>query len=512
MTYLTKIPTKMIKDYTVPTIADLRNTTNNFQNKTVKLLGYTTAGDGRGGPDRHYVSGASPGTYTENGGSVILPTAGDGSAAWLFVDKSTPYKSWWFASTQGCINTGVDTILPLGTVTESLVIKTDGQIVKGCGKHLTNVTGGVGTPVITIGDTSSTSGAVKGAKVQDLTITGVGTSTCGLLIPGIIDDGFIGSASINNMVKNVRITGVSTAPGMQINSWANTIEHIEIDSCHRGLWFGSEANSNTVLNPSITDCTNEAVYVPVGGGVPACTRLIGGVYKGCGGAQGTIYLGEANSFEVVNPYTEGNTAPHSVYLDADAHNCLVSGVMHNTGGVSPASHVVVGTEGKNNRILGVQLLSGTIQNLVKITGTSPTTTINDVYVTGGTCSGDLIDDASTDKSTVIIGGDYVNRFPEAEIEELTVGDKSGGTSPRITSDGALLQVLDNVGTSTAPIVYSYAKIGPIAGNILDVTGSGDPEGAITADIGSTFRRIDGGVLTSFYVKEVGIGNTGWAAK
>jgi hypothetical protein len=43
-------------------------------------------------------------------------------------------------------------------------------------------------------------------------------------------------------------------------------------------------------------------------------------------------------------------------------------------------------------------------------------------------------------------------------------------------------------------------------------GSGTPESAVTADVGSTFHRTDGGAGTSFYVKESGTGNTGWVAK
>ena len=43
-------------------------------------------------------------------------------------------------------------------------------------------------------------------------------------------------------------------------------------------------------------------------------------------------------------------------------------------------------------------------------------------------------------------------------------------------------------------------------------GSGTPEGAVTAPIGSIFMRSDGGAGTSFYVKESGTGNTGWVAK
>jgi hypothetical protein len=43
-------------------------------------------------------------------------------------------------------------------------------------------------------------------------------------------------------------------------------------------------------------------------------------------------------------------------------------------------------------------------------------------------------------------------------------------------------------------------------------GTGTPEGAVTAEVGSMFLRRDGGAGTSFYVKESGSGNTGWVAK
>ena len=44
------------------------------------------------------------------------------------------------------------------------------------------------------------------------------------------------------------------------------------------------------------------------------------------------------------------------------------------------------------------------------------------------------------------------------------------------------------------------------------SGSGDPEGAFTATVGTIYLRTDGGVGTTLYIKEVGLGNTGWAAK
>lgn len=43
-------------------------------------------------------------------------------------------------------------------------------------------------------------------------------------------------------------------------------------------------------------------------------------------------------------------------------------------------------------------------------------------------------------------------------------------------------------------------------------GTGSPEGAVTAPVGSLFLRTDGGTSTTLYVKESGTGNTGWVAK
>jgi hypothetical protein len=49
------------------------------------------------------------------------------------------------------------------------------------------------------------------------------------------------------------------------------------------------------------------------------------------------------------------------------------------------------------------------------------------------------------------------------------------------------------------------------GAVQDLTGSGSPEGAVTADVGSIYRRTNGGSSTSVYIKESGSGNTGWTA-
>lgn len=44
------------------------------------------------------------------------------------------------------------------------------------------------------------------------------------------------------------------------------------------------------------------------------------------------------------------------------------------------------------------------------------------------------------------------------------------------------------------------------------SGTGSPEGVVTAPVGSFYSRTDGGAATSWYVKESGSGSTGWTAK
>ena len=43
-------------------------------------------------------------------------------------------------------------------------------------------------------------------------------------------------------------------------------------------------------------------------------------------------------------------------------------------------------------------------------------------------------------------------------------------------------------------------------------GTGTPEGAVPAAIGTLYLRLDGGANTSVYIKESGASDTGWVAK
>ena len=112
--------------------------------------------------------------------------------------------------------------------------------------------------------------------------------------------------------------------------------------------------------------------------------------------------------------------------------------------------------------------------------------------------------------------------PNATTLTLTAGGKlsanvyiSDATPYRFvmqTAGGSNIFITDQ----TFPAKFSVSPLGSVTAltnNPLTImSGTGTPEGAITANIGSLYLRIDGGANTTLYVKESGAGNTGWIGK
>ena len=87
-------------------------------------------------------------------------------------------------------------------------------------------------------------------------------------------------------------------------------------------------------------------------------------------------------------------------------------------------------------------------------------------------------------------------------QDLVIRARSGGTNI-VTFDAS---------DGTDRLIISDAGVVTIGGGVTIQSGSGTPEGAITAVVGSLYMRTNGGAGTSLYVKESGSGNTGWIGK
>jgi hypothetical protein len=95
---------------------------------------------------------------------------------------------------------------------------------------------------------------------------------------------------------------------------------------------------------------------------------------------------------------------------------------------------------------------------------------------------------------------------------LASGDSTGsGTSAVIISAPAAGSTGTTTRTAIERVRISSAGI-QLNGGPIWASGTGSPEGVVTAGIGSIYSRTDGGASTSLYVKESGAGNTGWTAK
>jgi len=93
---------------------------------------------------------------------------------------------------------------------------------------------------------------------------------------------------------------------------------------------------------------------------------------------------------------------------------------------------------------------------------------------------------------------------------------AGALRMSISAAGAVTPGADDSqdhGSTSLRWANSFAKqFRPGAGAVIWTSGSGSPEGVVTAPVGSLYTRTNGGANTTLYVKESGTGNTGWIAK
>lgn len=122
---------------------------------------------------------------------------------------------------------------------------------------------------------------------------------------------------------------------------------------------------------------------------------------------------------------------------------------------------------------------------------------------------------------LFIGGNYIETSGGAATGTINMVNASHShVAPNAIYPGAGAPNVDGVvnnGAAAATNVVDpqYLASGTgleTKGGRIDRTGTGSPEGVLTAGIGSTWHRTDGGAGTCLYVKESGAGNVGWVAK
>jgi hypothetical protein len=112
---------------------------------------------------------------------------------------------------------------------------------------------------------------------------------------------------------------------------------------------------------------------------------------------------------------------------------------------------------------------------------------------------------------------YYNTIKNINVGGSNLVEITSGRSTTIINCAGV--VTDSGGEFTVQIAGSQLLpeagikvVGAYINTALWTSGNGTPEGAVTAVVGSLYTRLNGGAVTTLYVKESGTGNTGWVAK
>lgn len=109
----------------------------------------------------------------------------------------------------------------------------------------------------------------------------------------------------------------------------------------------------------------------------------------------------------------------------------------------------------------------------------------------------------------LVSGNRVWSLSHGGAGEFLIGNSTANANTVVISglapDSSL--VVEDAGTVRGKGFRLNSSVGPTW-----TSGTGTPEAVVSAPVGSIFSRTNGGAATTLYVKESGVGNTGWVAK
>lgn len=371
--------------------------------RSVYLKYHTTAGDGGHGEFRG-VTGAAPGTYVDNGGTIIVPTGGDGSSAWLRdYDGRLDIRAFGVFGTDDttAFNNALaavrDIIIPPGT---TVAISSDVSIPR-----YTKISGGsiVGQATASSPPSSIYSSNGSGiildspqCQIENVIVESVGKPAGSIGIQ--IGDATSYSAHIN--LRNITVRGFETGILFE-NSFFTEISQASINNCQTGIkinptpFVGDGGYVTTIRfkNVYVTTCDRHGIY-DVSGIQSKQMSFRDVIVEQCGDATyPQVELASGQSFVWDGGYVESSAAtkPHGIVaIRGTFRNMYINGA--NTG--------FDGGSGSCNVLLENVLFSGTTLSFNATGGananiefdsvqfdTAPTVTAGKVFYTN--CIGTL---------------------------------------------------------------------------------------------------------------------------
>jgi len=363
---------------------------------------------------------------------------------------------------------------------------------------------------------------IEGCNVSNA--NGVSPQTGIDIEPNVAD-----AASNNVVISNCHVFS-NTGDGISFPAPPPTplIETAIISGCHIYSNGGKGVKASYIKNLEITGCN---IYNNAGGGIYDTAALVTSLT-----IDGNIIFGNTgsgvegfSSGTIISNNTIRNNTQWGVKWQYGQQCTLVGNIISDCGedGIyyeRGYNCSIVGNTVKNTQKHGIYL-TGTVASSVTRTR-SCVVAGNTVYAPGlatdNTYSGIYLD---TYANTCTITGNSIERAsagnqPQYAIyavdasvvicnNNTTNGAKSGNTQVRraAVSPSSFLNGPNFMTHVAAERVYPGLTY-----TAFITSGTGTPEGAQSAPVGSIWMRTDGGAGTSVYFKESGSGNTGWVAK
>lgn len=395
-------------------------------------------------------------------------------------------------------------------ITASLATYIANQQFRGDGMRATKIAYSGTGYCFTFGSTSSSS-LSYGCGIRDAAIVMSDNAGDGIRLAGT------SGASVERIyIEGVVTTNASTGIYVDGATASNIFTRLDTIICNHiktsHLWSSSGAGQVTSVNA--VQCTGFADLAAGSIGLDVRSThgdgsiWIGGNFEDCVqgiklNATGLAFIGVRFENNTTDLRLESSTrdltfigSNHlAVISDAAGHasnrfisNTSVSGtpLQETLGGIFSSGNLVLEKAAASTRYL----LAGTV-----------------AAPTGDTSTGRLVaqwgNGSGAGGGSIILYGSSHATKPGYVVAGLGSGSaRQFEVSDTGLDDGATLFAIDANGR-----IKTIDAVAVTVG-----AGTGSPEGVLTAPVGSTYHRTDGGAVTSFYVKESGAGNTGWVAK
>ena len=303
-------------------------------------------------------------------------------------------------------------------------------------------------------------------------------------------------------------TGSSNNDGLKLAGIARThIENVTVRSCgNDGIVIdssgGSSESSNLGILTNVQSFSNGRHGIFIGGsGIDQNAMVFNNIDVRSNGSDG-LHIGALFSGSFFNGVTAQNNTNYGIYFnDPDCRNIIGTVYIES----NTAGDMVFSADAHSNFITlsndggGFTDNNGTNTVLYAGSGGTQRYRFNTI---------DMIQSRIYNWSDV--GQLTFTHTGDRAYQIAHTGSGASGTLTFSKGSASAINIISEGAISATGQIYPQSG-GAFSGPAI-YQGSGSPEGSVTAAVGSTYMRSDGGAGTSFYVKESGTGNTGWVAK